>query len=227
MSRLAKLTFVSTARRLVLFVGMLLLFVIALDLLWQLGQPFLNLSEPSGNYHVQHPWWLPFKWVPLGEMQFLALFVFGLVALALPFVYLYLAMVQARLEHGIIGKGSDGEDICLTPEAVERVVVREVRANVPAVLRVRHCEARQGTQSVRVYLAVGVTERAPVPQVRRDIHTSIENTLTRVIGYAEGAEIKVKVTDIEGASAKRRPGKPSRTQKAPPKEPPKERIKSE
>jgi uncharacterized alkaline shock family protein YloU len=191
LNRLARLSFVSTARRLVLLVAMLLLFATALDVLWE-------LTQPGG-------WYMLPRWVGLRNMSETFLVVYGFLSLLTPCVYLYLSMVQSRLEKGVVGKGTDGEDICLTPEAVERVIVRDVKRGVAEVTRVRRCTVSQGSRGARVLLNVAVAEGVSVPTARKRTRETVKATLERVIGYSDSTEVRVKVSDVARPDTIKRP----------------------
>lgn len=203
MTRLRKLSIVSFVRSAILFVGFALLFFNAFNFLYQAA---MNGLSRDGVY----PSVLGVKWVEWGQLDSATLIALGWLSLAVPFFYLYLNNVEKRLRRGIVGAGTDGEDICLTPEAVERTVSREIRAAVMEVLDIRRCEVVQGKKGAHVFVDVSVTERAPVPDVRRKVGLSVRATLKRLIGYEDASEIRVRVSHIAsggGLSARRRNGR--------------------
>lgn len=154
-------------------------------------------------------------WVSPVRMDATGLVTLALLYILLPFIYLYLSLVEKRLEGGIVGKGSGGEDICLKPEAIERLVTREVRSAVEDVVRVSSCEASQGAGAARVRLSVAVSDRATVPDVQRRVRQIVKDTLVRTIGYADGAQVVVKVTEIAGASVPARRAAPRKKGRRP------------
>lgn len=195
MSRLLKLSLVRLARNAVLIVGLILLFFSGLDLL--LGR---LVDKDLYGWTIE--------WIPLAQMDVYPLFALAALSLLLPFVYLLMAMIESRLERGIIGKGTLGEDICLTPEAVERVVTREVKTQAEEVIKVASCEATQGTRGVCVRLRVVVSDRAIVPEVQKKVVRIVRETLTRTIGYGDSSQVGVKVTEIAGAGGVKRAPRP-------------------
>lgn len=134
-------------------------------------------------------------WVDVLEMDRIPLLVLAGVSILLPVFYLGTALMQARLERGIVGRGADGEEISLTPESIEKRIVRELRRNIAEVSRVRHCTARQGRSGVLLSLELAVSDKNPIPHVKSQVEQLAQDTLTRTIGYAN-AEVRVKVAEI-------------------------------
>jgi len=122
----------------------------------------------------------------------------AVVTLALPLAYYLMHSIARRLERGIVGKGATGEDICLTPEAIERTIAREVKANVPEVAAILDCVAAQGKGSVAVTLKLSVSDRSRVPDVQRRTREVTRVTLEQLIGYSDGSQVRVLVQRIAG-----------------------------
>ncbi|MCC5877639.1 MAG: hypothetical protein JJU11_15575 [Candidatus Sumerlaeia bacterium] len=194
MSRLKKLTVTSAARFVLQGLLLLTLILVGIDLLFQ-----------DENFRKSYAWAV--EWVPLGRMDSIPLLILGGLCLFLPLAYLFLRWVECRLERGIVGKGSEGEDICLAPEAVERAIIREIREQVPEVLRVRSCTALQGKKGPRIIIRVATSDRASVPTIQKSTREVTRHVLTRLIGFADGSDIRVKVQDLVGASRGRAPKK--------------------
>ncbi|MCC6548031.1 hypothetical protein IT570_12770 [Candidatus Sumerlaeota bacterium] len=221
MSRLFKISFVTFTRGLILFVLMAMSIFAGLQLLLephanthgggaQDEAPFYQVTEPPID--SRNIVGVDVKWVSPLRMTREGIIVLACLYVILPFIYLLLQLMEKRLERGIVGKGSLGEDICLKPEAVERVINREVRAAVEDVTRVVHCEVTQGSRTARVRMSVAISDRSIVPQVQQRVRTVVRDALTRLIGYADGTQIAVKVVDVAGAgpgAVRRRP--PQRT----------------
>ncbi len=200
MRRLLKLTFVQLVRGLLLFLGLILLVFVGVDLLFRVE-----------GYNEWWGWLLP--WVAIDEMSYWPHLVLGATCLLLPFLYLSLVLIQNRLERGIVGKGKEGDAICLSPEAIERVIVREVRSTVPEVLRVRVCEATQGWGTARIRMNLAVSDRSSVPSTRKKVELVVQDVLERLIGYAEGTKISVKVTRLAGSPKRGRKQKAEKEKK--------------
>jgi len=170
---------------------LVLLAIVGVDLLFQ-----------DGEFRRGYEWVI--EWVALGSLERAPLLTIGILCLFLPLFYLLVSWMEGTLERGIVGKGTDGADICLTPEGIEKAVTREVRSQVSEVLRVKSCLALQGREGPKVSLRIVISDRTPAPDVRRQVKEVVEGVLTRMIGFADGAQIRVKVTDIIGASGGRR-----------------------
>lgn len=231
MSRLFKISFVSFVRGLVMFVLLALSIFAGLQLLlephvnvvgggaagdapiYQVAEPAIDSRDVAG---------IDVKWVSPLRMDSTGVITLAVLYVILPFVYLLARMIEKRLERGIVGKGSLGEDICLRPEAVERVINREVRSQVEDVTKVVNCEVVQGSRAARVRMAVAVSDRSTVPDVQKRVRGVVRDALTRLIGYADGTQIVVKVVEVAGAGAPmaRRKGpsrpKPARRELPPP-----------
>jgi hypothetical protein len=197
LKRLVKLSLVQTARSVILVAAYILLIFLGLDVLFQV--------EGFSYWFA----WIH-QWVPVSALEFWPMLVLGALCVVLPVLYAIVSMIDSRLSRGIVGKGTEGEDIRLTPEAIERAVVREVRGAVPEVVRVRRCEATQGRRTAQVLVNVAVSDRAPVPQVQRRVRESVRQTLERLIGYSDGANVRVKVSKIVGSAAPAAGGKKKR-----------------
>lgn len=191
MTRARQITFVTGCRYLLLLIGGVLLLVHGADALFRL-EPF---RDGLG--------WLV-RWIPVSELDPWPLFALGLLMLLLPLFYLVLAMVERRLERGITGKGTDGEDICLRPEAVERTLRREIRHAVPELIRIVSCRVRQGSRGPEVTIRVSVSDRSPVPPVRRKVQETVTATLERLIGFSKGSRVVVQVVELSNPHAKGR-----------------------
>lgn len=190
MSRIKKLTVTSTARLLLQAMILGLLVLVGVDLLFQ-----------DASFKNSYSWVI--EWVALGDLQMIPLLILGGLCLFLPVAYLFVRWIEHKLERGIVGKGTEGEDICLTPEAVERAVVREIREKVPEVLKVRSCTALQGRKGARVTLRIAISDRSPVPNVQASSRQVVTDVLTRLIGFADASEVRIKVDDVVGAGKTR------------------------
>jgi uncharacterized alkaline shock family protein YloU len=167
---------------------------VALVLLFFTGVDYLSHSE-----NIR---WVLEKitpWVSISEMPELQLTVLGGLCLILPLVYIFVASMDNCLSRGILGRGKNGEDICLTAEAVSRTVTTEVRANVPDVTKVRSCTVSQGRRSAHVFIDIAVSDQSPVPDIQSKVRSSIQETLERLIGYADGKQVRVRVSRIQNS----------------------------
>lgn len=192
MSRLKKLTVTAAARFILQGLILLLLALVGIDLLFQ-----------EESFRKSYIWAV--EWVPLGRMDPVALLFLGGLCVFLPVAYLFIRWVECRLERGIVGKGSDGEDICLAPEAVERAITTEIREQVPGILKVRSCTALQGRKGPKVVVRVVTSDRTPVPAIQAKTREAARDVLTRLIGFADGSDVRVKVQDIVGSGRGRPP----------------------
>ncbi len=188
MSRTNQLTLVTACRWILLAIGLVLLLAFGVDVLFQ------TELVRGGMRGVM-------DWVPLAEMGEAPLVALGALALLLPLLYAAVALMEHRLERGIVGKGNDGESICLKPEAIERTVRREVRHQVEEVLRVLSCQVRQGGKAPHVAVRISVSDHAPVPQVRKKVQDVVADTLERLIGFSKGSKIVVQVREIADPSS--------------------------
>lgn len=191
MNRLRKLTLVSFCRLLLQGMILVLLAIVGVDLLFQ-----------ETEFRRGYEWVV--EWVALGSLERAPLLTIGTLCLFLPIFYLLMAWMEGKLERGIVGKGTDGADICLTPEGIEKAVTREVRQQVAEVLRVKSCLALQGRKGPKVSLRIVISDRTPAPEVRRQVREVVEGVLTRMIGFAGGAQVRVKITEITGGRGGRR-----------------------
>lgn len=196
------MSFVIFARRIVLLVGLLLLFVCGVDLLFRTP----SISSTIG---VMVPW------VSISNLDEVGLMVLGGVAWLIPFFYLALVLMERRLSRGIVGKGSGGEELALTPESIERAVVRHVKGEVDEVLKVRGCVARQAGPTVGITLRVAVSDSVPVSEAQRRVKAAALQAIEQKIGITNNPRVSVKITDVIGKSKDRparkkaKPGKPS------------------
>lgn len=185
MGRLLKFSFIQSGRIIVLWLGALLLIVHGLN-------SFLSESVWTMLFGSERPAMF------IEDMDPFSAGGLAVVTLALPFAYYLLHSIRLRLERGIVGKGATGEDICLTPEAIERTIAREVKANVPEVAAILDCVAAQGKGSVAVTLKLSVSDRSRVPDVQRRTREVTRLTLEQLIGYSDGSQIRVLVQRIAG-----------------------------
>lgn len=188
MSRLLRFSLVSITRWCLMYLCLILLVLLGVDLMFQ-DAGFRAAYEGIVD------------WVPLTRLDRVPFLVLGAMTVVLPALYVAAWAIEARLERGIVGRGRDGADICLAPEAIERAVVREVRADVEEVQSVRACRAVQGRRGPTVTVQVVVSDRRPVPEVQQKVRTVVEGVLTRMIGFADGATIRVLVREVAGAAA--------------------------
>jgi hypothetical protein len=97
---------------------------------------------------------------------------------------------------------SGGGRIRVSPGAVERIINRDIRANVVEVIKVTS-RARQGKKrQAAVLVAVAVSDRTPVPQVEKAVREQTVQVLRHLLGGADPAQVRVVVRDIEGARIK-------------------------
>ncbi len=94
---------------------------------------------------------------------------------------------------------SSGDVIRLTPPAVERVVCREVKANVAEVIRVG-AVARQGKKGPAVLVNVATSDKVPVPKVDADVRREVVKVLQQLLGVGDPSEVKIVVYDVQSAS---------------------------
>ncbi len=201
MNRTGQITLVTVCRWVLLAIGFVLVLVFGVDTL------FRTALMSDGLAGVV-------EWVSLTEMGEGPLLALGALGLLLPLLYAAVALMEHRLERGIVGKGTDGEDICLKPEAIERTVRREVKHRVEDVLRVISCRARQGGNGPQVIVRLSVSDQVPVPRVRKKVQEVVADTLERLIGFSEGARITVQVREIADPATA---GKSRRARSEPPK----------
>ena len=196
MSRLLRLSLVSTTRWVVLFLSLTVLFVLGVDLLFQ--------DEAFRKSYA----WLAY-WVPLSKLDRTPFLVLGASCCLLPIFYATAAIIEGRLSRGLVGRGRDGADICLAPEAIERAITREVRDEVVEVLKVTRCDAVQSAKGPHITLTIVTSDRRPVPEVQKAVREVVTQVLERTIGFASGSVIRVKVREIAVAGktkgARRRP----------------------
>lgn len=195
MGRLFRLTIIQLCRAIILAVAFGLLFVTGVDYLARI----LEMDRVIGRLY---------EWVPLARMDVWPLLVLGTLCVIAPFFYVLIVLMDRRLARGIVGRGKSGEDICLTPEAVERAVVRDVKAAVPDIVRVRTCRAAQGRSAAHVVLQLVVTGDHPVPEVQSQTRRVVRETLERLIGYSDGAQVRVRIDGLaRGGAAPRKKSK--------------------
>ncbi len=96
---------------------------------------------------------------------------------------------------------ASGDVIRLTPQAIERVICREVRNNVAEVMRVG-AVARQGKKGPSVVVNVATSDNAPVPQVDADVRRETVKVLQHLLGVGDPSEVKIVVYDVQSPSAK-------------------------
>lgn len=191
MKHVVKLSLADSAKNIILLIGLILLIFLGLDILFQM-EGFDAWFRWTG------------VWVPVASLEFWPKMILAILCIVLPIFFWATALISRQLSRGIVGKGEGGDDICLTPDAIEQTVVREVRSAVPEVLRVRDCQAVQGRQAASVMINVIVSDRAPVPNVQARIRQTVEDTLVRLIGYADGSQVRVKVSRIASGASKKR-----------------------
>lgn len=124
-------------------------------------------------------------------------FMVGVALVLLPMLTAA-AWVLGGRDRSIRAKTSDGGLIRLSPEAVERAVTRDVRANVLEVLRMR-ATARQGSNAPALTIHVAVSDRARVPDVEAKVRREAMKSLDEALGVADTNQIKVIVYDIQGS----------------------------
>ena len=122
------------------------------------------------------------------------------------------AWVLGGRDRSIRAKTTDGGLIRLSPEAVERAVTRDVRANVLEVLRMR-ATARQGSNAPALTIHVAVSDRARVPDIEARVRQEAMKSLDEALGVADTRQIKVIVYDIQGSKVGRNAALARRKQK--------------
>lgn len=123
------------------------------------------------------------------------------------------AWVLGGRDRSISARTTDGGLIRLSPEAVERAVTRDVRANVLEVLRMR-ATARQGSKAPALTIHVAVSDRARVPDVEARVRQEAMKSLDEALGVADTKQIKVIVYDIQGSKVNRSSALARRKQRA-------------
>jgi hypothetical protein len=190
-NRTTKISLLTLVRDIMGLLLALILIVHGLELLFtsDLGRQYL----PNMN-------WFSYRRIP-GEY----LVGLGYLSLCGPAIYWLFGRFAISAERGIVGKGTDGADICLQPSAVSRTIVREVKLNVEEVIRIRRCDVWQGSRGPVVILRISISDRAPVPVVQQKVKKVAEETLRQLIGFADASQLRVQVNEIAGAAAA--PGK--------------------
>ncbi len=92
-----------------------------------------------------------------------------------------------------------GDVIRLAPGAIERIVCRDVKANVPEVLRV-NAKARQGKKGPAVLVNIAASDKVPVPRIDADVRRETLRVLQHLLGVAESSQIRIIVYDVQGVS---------------------------
>lgn len=127
------------------------------------------------------------------------------------------AWVLGGRDRSIRAKTSDGGLIRLAPQAIERAVTRDVRANVLDVLKMR-ATARQGNNAPALTIHVAVSDRGRVPDIESRVRQEAMKSLDEALGVADPKQVKVIVYDIQSskvrpsanAMARRKAAKPMR-----------------
>jgi hypothetical protein len=164
-----------------------------LGLLVFVGVDLINGTETYATFFPES------RWLPIRGMDEVGRLIFAAACILSPLTSLAMGWIVARLERGIVGKGSDGSQICLTSEAISRTVIREIKAQVEEVVKVRSCEAWQASGGPRVILNISISDRAQVPAVQAKAKEVVAETLRQLIGYANTKHVIVKVSEIAGA----------------------------
>jgi len=133
----------------------------------------------------------------------------GSAAILLPIFTAATGLLVWR-DSSITARTEGGGTIRLAPGAIERIVRRDVRANVEEVLSVG-VFARQGKRRApAVTIHVGVTDRSPVPKVEAAVRREAERVLRHLMGVADTKQITVVVHDVSGNAARPRRERPQR-----------------
>lgn len=182
------MTFVGFCRRVVLVVAMLLLLLLGLD---AMARTHLY-AELLGAL---------FPWVQLVETNEVVVMAASLLCVLVPFVYMVLGSYERRLARGIVGRGKDGEEVRLAPEAIERAVARRIRDSVPEVGSIRRCVASQGSAGPRIAVDLAVGEGRTAAEIRNDAMKAASSTFEDILGISSTAGIRIKITDLARSKA--------------------------
>ena len=202
MIRLLTLSFAQLTRLVILLLGFALLVALGLDVLFatETVRSYFPGVRWLGVLELNRP-------TMLDEPALLAL---GGFMVLIPFFYIGVSALDWRLKRGIMGRGSNGRNICLDSEAISRTITREIRNQVEEVVTVKSCDAWQGVGGPKVVIRVVISDRSPVPQVQEKVKTLAVQVLTQLIGFADGNQVTVKVREIAGASLPRKARKARR-----------------
>jgi len=130
----------------------------------------------------------------------------GCAAMILP-VLTAAVWVLAQRDSSIVGRTADGGVIRLSPEAIERLVTRRVRADAPEVVRATSF-ARQGPgRRPLVTVNVAIGDRTPAPAVEKSVQESALAALRHLFGEAAADSVQVVVYDV--VSGRKRGSGPS------------------
>lgn len=133
------------------------------------------------------------------ESAFLA-WIPGIAAVALPILAAAAWLLVGR-DDSIVATSAAGDEIRLAPSAIERVVVREVRLHVAAVLRVGAVATQGPKRTPRVVVNVAASDRAPIPEVERAVRKHAVRALEQLLGIGSDEHVRVVVHDIKGPGA--------------------------
>jgi len=166
-----------------------LLFLVGCDWLLRTSD-FASLLLGSGahwpDWHSLLAWWQ--QWIVT------------LALILLPILTTLSWLIMAR-DNSIRTVTASGDVIRLAPSAVERIVNREVRNNVPEVVRLG-ATARQGKKGPSVVVNVATTDKVPVPKVDADVRRETVKVLQHLLGVGDPSEVKVIIYDVQSPSAR-------------------------
>lgn len=142
-----------------------------------------------------------FDWPGLRQLDSATLVTMvGAAAVLLPILAAASWILVGR-DESIMATTADGDEIRLQPRAIERVVNREVRANVVEVIRVASFarQAKRGVPGIRV--AVVVSDRQPAPKIEKEVRDETVRVLKHLLGVGDTSGVRVVVENITGAGA--------------------------
>lgn len=120
---------------------------------------------------------------------------FGSVLVLLPLMVISLRSAENALYKRIMAKADDGSEISLSPQAVERTLVREALRTVPEVTALRAI-ARQGKDAPKVLLEAEVSDRERVPDVQKKLKLAVQSNLQRLFGVADVSQVRVSIVGL-------------------------------
>ncbi len=127
------------------------------------------------------------------------LFVWGIggAAMLLPLLTVAVWGLFGR-DDSIVARTRDGGTIRLKPGAIERVIRREVGANIEDVVTVRATANQGKRRAPAVKVTVEVSDRVSVPEVDDQVRQETLRVLNQLLGVADSTQIKVIVANIKG-----------------------------
>jgi len=136
----------------------------------------------------------------------------GVAAMLLP-VFAAAAWLLWGADSSISANSTEGDTIRLAPDAIERTLRREIKANVLDVIDAS-AYARQGKNGApAITVNAVVSDREPTPKLEHAIRAETVRVLRHLLGVADTSQVKVVITDVRGpkvAAKKPRPEKGDR-----------------